>query len=131
MNRDEAREEQHPLFPTGEWEGFYVYRNQKHKMNFLLEFTNGEIRGRGTDGNGVFSWRGSYNKEELYCEMSKRDSRSQTVWYQGEVDENGIWGIWLHPPFGKGGFHIWPKRIPVEAEIAETRVRKKAKVVKW
>lgn len=123
MTRDLAKAEQHPLFPSGPWEGFYVYQmgggGRKHKMDFQLDFTGGQLCGSGSDDIGGFGWSGSYCTERLYCEMTKQYFGAHSVWYQGKVDENGIWGIWLIPPFCKGGFHIWPKSLGSEEENAE------------
>ncbi len=34
---------------------------------------------------------------------------THTVFYDGQVDENGIWGTWTIGGYFSGGFHIWPK----------------------
>ena len=123
MTPDIAKIGQHPLFPSWPWEGFYVYQmvggGRKHKMDFQLDFMGGQVRGSGSDDIGGFGWSGSYNTERLCCEITKQYFSSHSVWYQGKVDENGIWGIWLIPPFARGGFHIWPKGLDSEEEAAE------------
>lgn len=115
------QQETHPLFPSGEWEGFYKYTFTflpKGEMSFLLHFENGIITGTGSDDVGAFSWRGTYDKEELRCQMTKKYG-THSVFYDGHVDENGIWGTWKLSDFTKGGFHIWPKKGGEEEEEEE------------
>ncbi|WP_190277568.1 hypothetical protein [Adhaeribacter rhizoryzae] len=105
------RSETHPLFPSGDWEGFYTYVTgpaaDKHPMQFMLNFNDNVITGSGADDVGGFSWKGSYDTGQMQCTMTKY-YHSHTVHYNGHVDENGIWGMW-QLDFVSGGFHIWPK----------------------
>lgn len=118
-------QETHPLFPSGEWEGFYIYTilsGHRGKMAFSLNFKDGIVEGSGSDNVGAFNWRGDYDKEGLRCRMTKYYA-SHTVFYDGHVDENGIWGTWTISEHWKGGFHIWPKGIEEEmAEVVEEAV---------
>lgn len=104
--------ETNPLFPSGEWEGFYTYAfgsdAYRNMMSFALTFKNGKVSGSGVDNVSRFIWRGSYDTEKLRCWMQKRYP-SHIVVYDGYVDQNGIWGTWEIPPHDRGGFHIWPK----------------------
>ena len=104
--------EKHPLFPSGEWEGFYTYAfgpdARRHMMSFALTFKNKAVSGSGIDNVNRFIWRGQYDTEQLRCWMQKRYP-THTVFYDGYVDRNGIWGSWEIPPYCRGGFHIWPK----------------------
>lgn len=104
--------ETHPLFPSGEWEGFYTYEYgpnaQRHLMSFTLRFQANVVTGSGSDDVATFRWEGTYDTAQLCCKMTKR-YLSHTVFYDGNVDENGIWGTWNIRNFMKGGFHIWPK----------------------
>ena len=103
--------ETHPLFPSGEWEGFYTYAfgpdADRHKMSFQLDFKKNLISGSGSDDIGGFSFKGTYDTKIMKCSMSKHYA-AHTVLYEGSVDENGIWGTWTLE-WGRGGFHIWPK----------------------
>ena len=102
--------EKHPRFPSGEWEGFYLnYSSEKHQMFFSLNFRNGHITGAGSDDVGAFSWKGSYDKNALTCQMTKYYPTHE-VHYKGHADENGIWGTWTIGYYMKDGFHIWPKK---------------------
>ncbi|AEE49428.1 hypothetical protein [Haliscomenobacter hydrossis] len=105
--------ETHPLFPSGEWEGFYTYADgrqaQQHKMDFTLFFENNVVSGGGSDDIGSFVWKGSYDTKGLWCKMTKHYV-THTVAYDGNVDENGIWGNWNIRVQLSGGFHIWPKK---------------------
>ncbi len=104
--------ETHSFFPSGEWEGFYTYAfgpdSRRNMMSFALTFKNGNVSGSGIDNIAYFIWRGNYDTEKLRCWMQKRYP-SHTVFYDGYVDQNGIWGTWEIPPLSRGGFHIWPK----------------------
>lgn len=123
--------ETHPLLPSGEWEGFYCYKrdSEQHKMSIELLFENGNVSGTGVDDVAPFTWKGKYHLETFKIEMVKSYS-THSVLYKGDIDENGIWGMWKiahdfsrYPEAMKdiikaafkndlnGGFHIWPKKI--------------------
>ena len=129
-DRNETKTERHPLLPSGDWEGFYCYHYspEQHKMFIELNLTNGIVSGSGIDDVAPFTWSGSYDLEKFKLQMTKK-YHSHEVFYKGDIDENGIWGIWeiVHdfsniPPelvghikaaFKNeitGGFHIWPKK---------------------
>ena len=38
-----------------------------------------------------------------------QNRETSIIHYKGDIDENGIWGIWDNGDI-KGGFHIWPIR---------------------
>lgn len=123
-------EELHPHLPSGEWEGFYCYdySAEQHKMQVELNFSASEVSGAGADDVAAFTWDGTYDLDAFKINMMKRYA-THGVWYKGDIDENGIWGIWeinldyLNLPASlvdsvkevfkdqlKGGFHIWPKK---------------------
>lgn len=116
------KNETHPLFPSGEWEGFYTYsmgsEADQHPMQFSLEFRDQLVSGGGSDDVGGFAWKGRYDTKALTCQMTKYYS-THNVDYNGQVDENGIWGTWTIR-WMKGGFHIWPKKKGEEAAASET-----------
>jgi len=122
--------EKHPLLPSGAWEGFYCYNHspQQHRMSIDLLFAEMKVSGSGIDDVAPFTWTGKYNVETYKLEMTKH-YQSHKVWYRGDIDENGIWGMWeiahdysrfthQQTQFVKttlknvitGGFHIWPKK---------------------
>jgi len=111
----------HPLLPSGDWEGFYVYQqapeSEQHKMEMRLDFEGGVISGSGSDDLAGHSWRGTYDLTSMSCEMNK-EYPSHSVNYRGNIDENGIWGTW-QLNIWTGGFHIWPKKQKAEEEEAE------------
>ena len=116
-----SSEEIHPLFPSGDWEGFYKYPYAylpPDPMHCFLNFRQGTVTGSGSDSVGAFSWKGSYDTEALTCQLTKYYT-THTVFYKGQVDENGIWGHWRINDFSKGGFHIWPKKGGEEEEGTE------------
>jgi hypothetical protein len=116
--------EMHPLFPSGEWEGFYTYlppfSNFKGQMSFYLLFYNQVVEGEGIDEVGRFAWKGSYDTQSMTCQMTKHYYGKHTVYYDGQVDENGIWGTWKITQGWSGGFHIRPKT--AERETMETAI---------
>lgn len=105
--------EKHPLFPSGDWEGFFTYTQGpnafRNKMDIQLFFQENKVTGGGSDEVGSFTWEGQYDTSGLWCNLIKFYA-THRVFYQGQVDENGIWGSWEIPPFSRGGFHIWPKK---------------------
>ncbi len=114
-------EELHPLFPSGDWEGFYKYPYDilpPGQMEFFLNFKAGVVTGGGSDEVGAFSWKGTYDTKALTCQLTKYYA-SHSVYYHGHVDENGIWGNWQINTFNKGGFHVWPKKGGTEEEEVE------------
>jgi hypothetical protein len=115
-------EEQHPLFPSGPWEGFYLYHGQaeQHRMSCTLSFIGGQVSGTGADNIDFFTWTGTYDKEAMRCSLRKIYP-NHVIYYEGHVDENGIWGTW-HDGFSwgnKGGFHLWPNSAKAEETLAE------------
>ena len=114
--------ETHTLFPSGEWEGFYTYSYRpdarRHLMSFFLLFKNNAVSGSGADDVGAFHWRGQYDTKQLTCQMIKYYA-GHTVFYDGLVDQNGIWGTWTISDYCKGGFHIWPKNSAENEAVEE------------
>ncbi|MEM9929096.1 MAG: hypothetical protein AAF840_04720 [Bacteroidota bacterium] len=117
----------HPLFPSGPWEGFYLYgagpMSTRHEMNFHLDFEDGRVTGSGSDDIGGFTWEGTYDTTTFVCQMVKQYV-SHPVHYRGMADESGIYGQWQIPPFSSGGFHIWPSKgkeeeVGQEVEVEE------------
>lgn len=130
MKETDTNHETHPLFPSGEWEGFYTYEQgpgaQRHKMEFTLNFQNNVVDGNGSDDVGPFSWVGLYDTVALVCKMTKYYAY-HTVSYAGNVDENGIWGTWNIRDFTSGWFHIWPKPGAEEQMEEEVNVKQEVK----
>lgn len=104
--------EAHPNFPSGAWEGFYLYQSgpsaNRHSMSFHLNFQEGKVTGSGADDVGPFSWEGTYNEGSMLVTLIK-SYPSHQVLYEGMADTNGIYGTW-QLSFVRGGFHIWPKK---------------------
>lgn len=102
----------HPLYPSGDWEGFYIYAQgpgaRQHPMQLILNFKNHKISGAGFDDVGAFSWSGEYNLKSHVVFLTKSYATHQ-VQYSGFADEHGIWGNWVLSGL-KGGFHIWPRK---------------------
>ena len=129
MNTLDPQTETHPLFPSGEWEGFYTYaygpNANRFEMQFSLDFHREKVHGSGVDEVGAFSWKGNYDTDLKNCQLTKFYLGKHAVFYNGVADENGIWGVWTIPPLMKGGFHIWPKdksKGKEEKEVAEKEV---------
>ncbi len=97
-------------FPSGQWIGFYTYRNQaeRYLMDLVLEFRDGRISGEGADGIGYFGIDGRYFAKGGECSWIKSYYGSHSVEYSGFRERKGIWGTWLIDDDATGGFHIWP-----------------------
>lgn len=98
-----------PLFPSGQWVGFYTYSGKPRKflMDLMLTFANGHIHGEGADGLGFFVIAGRYSEKDRECHWDKTYVGRHTVAYRGFREGKGIWGTW-NLTNCKGGFHIWP-----------------------
>lgn len=127
--------ETHHFLPSGEWEGFYCYSNEtvQHKMSIELSFANSVVSGSGIDDINSFKWSGNYNLEQFKISMVKKYA-THIINYKGDIDENGIWGLWDNPEdisffndyppaflnkikaMTHGGFHIWPKTAKSESK---------------
>ncbi len=115
--------EQHKYFPSGIWDGFYLYgsgpASTRHEMYFHLNFSAGQVSGSGSDDVGTFTWSGNYNVKTYAVELVKSYA-THRVFYRGMADENGIYGQWSIPAFTSGGFHLWPRTgQEEEEEVAE------------
>lgn len=132
MHTKKIAAELHPHLPSGEWEGFYTYHMgpdaEQHPMHFTLNFNNDIILGNGSDDVGGFSWKGFYDKTGMTCGMTKAYI-SHEVSYQGNIDEQGIWGTWTMA-FMKGGFHIWPKTKAAEEKVVAKKTKKNTLLTK-
>ena len=102
-----------PRFPSGEWEGFYIYGfgpNARHFISCYMTFQEGKVSGAGVDDIDRFIWKGSYDIERGRCALHKYYP-THDVFYDGYAEKNGIWGSWeiTGPIPSRGGFHLWPK----------------------
>lgn len=106
-------DEQHNYFPSGIWDGFYLYvagpDSYRHEMYFYLDFKDGVVTGSGSDDVGGFTWSGTYSKDTLAVVMTKQYPY-HLVHYRGMADDSGIYGQWVIPGDLSGGFHIWPRK---------------------
>lgn len=140
--------ETHHLLPSGSWSGFYCYKKNstRHRMDCELIFQDSTITGCGTDDVAPYTWKGTYNLETFKAKLTKSYATHQ-VFYEGDIDENGIWGFWelnetipkgfgaeaskkIWDTFCTGGFHIWPKKGGSEEThaVAEVVVEESKKV---
>ena len=96
--------------PTGEWNGFYLENHQPRRgwMHLYMSFTDGKIKGEGTDYVGPWVAHGEYDLETGICSWVKQYIGKHQVIYHGKIGENGIMGHW-EISFITGEFHIWPK----------------------
>lgn len=121
-------DESHNYFPSGEWEGFYLYQAgadaTRHAMHLRLTFAEGRVTGSGSDDVGPFTYRGQYDVTTFRVTMVKHYATHE-VSYRGVADESGIYGSWELPISFRGGFHIWPKK-----QAGATQKRKTKKKVK-
>jgi len=124
-----------PLFPSGQWTGFYNYRpGDRHRMDLRLTFAQGNMSGDGDDDIGRFLIQGRFDAANRECYWTKSYLGAHDVFYRGFREGKGIWGTWEINVFGHGGFRIWPRHAgegeaesesagqaePVEAMATET-----------
>ena len=122
--------EQHPYFPSGDWEGFYNdprVGGKRGEMAMTLDFSGGCITGSGSDPVGFHTWTGTYDTKAETCSLQKTYPGKHSVEYSGYADENGIWGKWTIRKHGAGEFHIWPKK--KDASSDNTQEKKLAKEI--
>jgi hypothetical protein len=102
--------EQDSRFPSGPWTGFFLQRpsTARHWMELRLTFRQGTLHGDGSDIVGAFTMDGHYEPKDGRCSWTKRYVGKHDVSYTGYNEGKGIWGLWEIPPWGRGGFHIWP-----------------------
>ena len=145
-----TKEELHPHLPSGEWDGFYCYHHdpEQHKMFTELLFSKSRVSGSGVDDVSSFTWSGNYDLESFKIKMTKHYS-THDVFYKGDIDENGIWGLWeIVYDFSKfpphlvkhikeiakddltGGFHIWPKKSKGETNSNSSSEKTESKKLK-
>jgi len=91
-------------------------------MEFALNFCQQVVTGFGADNVGPFDWEGKYDTHNGTCVMTKFYLARHAVIYDGNVDENGIWGKWNISPYCSGVFHIWPKKKNTANETAAEEV---------
>ncbi|MTB50907.1 hypothetical protein [Lewinella sp. W8] len=117
--------ESHPYFPSGDWEGFYLYRSgpgaERHPMRCQLDFADGKVTGGGSDDVGAFRWQGVYSTVEMSCRMVKQYA-THVIFYDGRADESGVYGTWSQGAYFSGGFHLWPKQGGNEEEAVAEKV---------
>ena len=113
-------------FPSGKWAGFWTYsgRKERHPMDLILTFRDGEMSGEGLDFIGPFVVAGKYQLSDGKCWWDKQYVGRHAVGYSGFNEGKGIWGTWEIPYVGiehKGGFHIWPDGMsdPTELRLGE------------
>ena len=123
--RSNPSTEQHPHFPSGEWEGFYLQFGTEHKMLCQLTFKNGQVSGTCQDAVGASTWKGTYDAQAGTCQMVK-SYKTHEVTYKGLVDENGYWGKWTILGW-ESGFHIWPRKTAKGSAKVEQESIKKEK----
>ena len=94
--------------PTGEWNGFYLEgRPQRGWMHLYMSFSEGRIKGEGTDYVGPWTANGLYDTETGTCSWVKDYVGRHSVNYQGQITDKGILGEWTI--LTSGTFHIWPR----------------------
>lgn len=106
------------FLPDGPWTGFYeeYAKDGNFPMSCTLTFVDGLISGSGSDEVGTFTFSGTYTTSDYKVTMRKT-YHTHSLLYEGDADENGIWGKWSFPAmkFVSAGFHIWPKKGETES----------------
>ncbi|MFT6336149.1 MAG: hypothetical protein ACI86M_000955 [Saprospiraceae bacterium] len=92
-------------------------------MSCTHTFTDGIVSGSRSDEVGIFTFSGTYSKE--YQVSMKKTHQTHTLLYEGNADENGVWGKWsfLAMKFVSAGFHIWSKKGEAESIEEELEIK--------
>jgi hypothetical protein len=91
-------------------------------MQLHLTFANAIISGDGNDDIGRFLIKGRYDSQTAESHWTKTYIGAHDVFYRGFREGKGIWGTWEIGNFGRGGFHIWPKRAGDSDALAESEI---------
>jgi hypothetical protein len=121
-NSQSSPPETDPRFPSGPWSGFWIQTGiGRQTMRLSLAFSDGKVKGFGTDIIGRFTFEGTYDLETGRCLMTKQYEAAHRVQYDGVNEGDGmwLWGVW-RMQMDRGGFHLWP-----ESEEDPTRRRLK------
>lgn len=104
-------------FPSGPWTGYYTYNDlpERGRMDLELHFSDGLVRGSGTDPVGFFTIRGRFDAAAAEVWWTKSYPGRHDVFYRGFREGRGIWGTWEIREGWRGGFRIWPQGIGGEA----------------
>ena len=104
--------------PTGQWTGFFLDTRLSRRgwMHLYLEFAEGKLKGEGTDFVGPWLAEGQYDTKLGTCVWAKRYVGAHQVNYRGNIDQNGIVGVWEIGPI-TGEFHIWPASMSHLSEL--------------
>lgn len=100
-------------FTSGTWNGFYIEKHNDNRgwMHLYLDFTEGQMKGEGTDYVGPWVLKGTYDAQTAECIWTKQYMGKHIVKYTGKLGENGITGSWSIGGLLNGPFHIWPSRM--------------------
>jgi hypothetical protein len=117
-----------PRFPSGPWTGFFLQRLApgRNTMTVDVTFRDRQLKAKGADAVGPFTFRGSYDPRDGKCRWTKQYLGKHPVSYSGVNEGQGIWGVWEIRLFwglfrDRGVFHIWPQGMtpPVEVDLTE------------
>ena len=100
-------------FSSGTWNGFYLEKHNENRgwMHLYLDFSDGKVKGEGTDYVGPWVLEGTYDENSGDCTWVKQYMGRHRVTYTGKLGENGITGTWAIKGLLTGPFHIWPKQM--------------------
>ena len=93
---------------SGPWAGWWVQGEVKGQMSLTLHFSEGRIRGNGTDRDGGFQMSGLYNAGGVDL---LKGYALLTVRYRGKWDGaviSGEWRIGSRERTLSGPFELWP-----------------------
>jgi hypothetical protein len=103
------------VLTSGRWSGFYKQGGRRYPQHMTLEFSDGLVRGDGSDDLGPFTIDGEYRADdggELRVGWIKTYEGAHSVLYLGRLDDDCIVGTWRIPPWAADGFEIRPELVP-------------------
>jgi hypothetical protein len=83
--------------PSGEWAGFYVQFRRQYPQRQRMEFSDGIVRGEGSDAIGAFVLEGQYHEGpdgSHHVGWIKTYQQGHSVLYLGSIEGNRIVGDW-------------------------------------
>ena len=103
---------------SGRWQGYWeqVVWGRQTMHDLELQFAGGEVRGRGRDIIGLFTFAGTYN-ERGEVALTKQYIGRHRVQYTGQYDGEGtIFGRWSIGSEWSGPFALTPIRGAVSSD---------------
>ena len=74
---------------NGRWMGVYSQFSIPHKFNLYMDFSEGNVTGKGIDKHGQFTINGAWDVSTREIQFSKRNEEKHSVDYNGQLSKDG------------------------------------------